>query len=100
MPGGGPRGPDLAAAPDSRKCPAAPGGIPHLPPGWPTLVPLGVALLIIGLMMEAGAIGAVKTIKVSAKLLAGRSPQAPGGRAPFGLDGTAGHSSATGSRSG
>jgi len=37
-----------------------------------TLFPLGVALLIIGLMLEAGATGAVKAIKVSAKLLAGR----------------------------
>ena len=45
------------------------------------LFPLGVALLIIGLMLEAGATGAVKAIKVSAKLLAGRSPEAPGDRA-------------------
>jgi hypothetical protein len=40
---------------------------------------LGVALLVIGLMLEAGATGAVKAIKVSAKLLAGRYPQTPGG---------------------
>ncbi len=46
--------------------------------GSSTLFPLGVALLIIGLMLEAGATGAVKAIKVSAKLLAGRSPQTPG----------------------
>ena len=37
--------------------------------------------------------------KVSAKLLAGRAPQPPGGRAPPGLDGVE-HSSAPGSRSG
>jgi hypothetical protein len=61
--------------------------------------PLGVALLVIGLMLEAGATGAVKAIKVSAKLLAGRSPQPPADRVPPGLDGV-GHSSATGSRSG
>ena len=42
--------------------------------GSSALFPLGVALLIIGLMLEAGATGAVKAIKVSAKLLAGRSP--------------------------
>ena len=41
------------------------------------LFPLGVALLIIGLMLEAGATGAVKAIKVSAKLLAGRSRRRP-----------------------
>ena len=46
-----------------------------------TLFPLGVALLIIGLMLEAGATGAVKAIKVSAKLLAGQSPQTPAERA-------------------
>ena len=63
------------------------------------LFPLGVALLVIGLMLEAGATGAVKAIKVSAKLLVGRSPQPPADRAPPDLDGV-GHSSATGSRSG
>ena len=52
------------------------------------LFPLGVALLIIGLMLEAGATGAVKAIKVSAKLLAGRSPQTPGDQAPSSVDGT------------
>ena len=51
------------------------------------LFPLGVALLIIGLMLEAGATGAVKAIKVSAKLLAGRSPQTPDDQASSGLDG-------------
>jgi hypothetical protein len=57
------------------------------------LLPLGVALLIIGLMLEAGATGAVKAIKVSAKLLAGRSPDVPGDQAPSGLE-RAGYSSA------
>jgi hypothetical protein len=52
------------------------------------LFPLGVALLIIGLMLEAGATGAVKAIKVSAKLLAGRYPQTPGDQAPSSVDGT------------
>ena len=52
-----------------------------------TFFPLGVGLLIIGLMLEAGATGAVKAIKVSAKLLAGRSPDMPGGRASSGVDG-------------
>ena len=55
--------------------------------GSSTLFPLGVALLIIGLMLEAGATGAVKAIKVSAKLLAGRSPQPPAGQASSGLEG-------------
>jgi hypothetical protein len=64
-----------------------------------TLFPLGVALLIIGLMLEAGATGAVKAIKVSAKLLTGRSPHTPGDPAPPGFD-RAGHTSAAGSLSG
>ena len=42
-------------------------------------LPLGVVLLVIGLMLEAGATGAVKAIKVSAKLLGGRSPEPSGG---------------------
>jgi hypothetical protein len=63
------------------------------------LFPLGVALLVIGLMLEAGATGAVKAIKVSAKLLAGRSRQAPGDRASSGVDGTA-FSSASNTRAG
>lgn len=41
------------------------------------LFPLGVALLAIGLTLEAGATGAVNAIKVSAKLLARRSPGVP-----------------------
>lgn len=41
---------------------------------------LGVALLAIGLMLEAGATGAVKAIKMSAKLLVSPSRPAPGGR--------------------
>ena len=36
---------------------------------------------MIGLTLEAGATGAVKAIKVSAKLLGGRSRAAPGGQA-------------------
>ena len=54
--------------------------------GSSALYPLGVALLIIGLMLEAGATGAVKAIKVSAKLLADRSPQTPGDQASPGLN--------------
>jgi hypothetical protein len=46
-----------------------------------SLFALGVALIVIGLTLEAGATGAVKAIKVSAKLLGGRSPAAPGGQA-------------------
>jgi hypothetical protein len=68
--------------------------------GSSALFPLGVALLVIGLMLEAGATGAVKAIKVSARLLAGRPPQPPGDQAPSGQDGAAGHSSATRKRSG
>jgi hypothetical protein len=66
--------------------------------GSSALFPLGVALLVIGLMLEAGATGAVKAIKVSAKLVAGRSPQTPG-QLSSGLDG-AGPSVAPSSRSG
>jgi len=50
---------------------------------------VGVALLVIGLALEAGATGAVKAIKVSAKLLAGRSPDALRGEASPGADGAA-----------
>ena len=48
-----------------------------------SLFPLGVVLLVIGLMLEAGATGAVRAIKVSAKLMVGRShsTMAPGPRA-------------------
>jgi hypothetical protein len=67
--------------------------------GSSALFPLGVALLVIGLMLEAGATGAVKAIKVSAKLLAGRSPQTSGSQPSPGLDG-AGPSAAPSSRSG
>jgi hypothetical protein len=49
--------------------------------GHGPLFALGVALIVIGLTLEAGTTGAVKAIKVSAKLLAGRSPAAPGGQA-------------------
>ena len=42
------------------------------------LFPLGVGLLVIGLMLEAGATGAVKAIKVSAKLMAGRPAETAG----------------------
>ena len=45
--------------------------------GSSALLPLGVALLVIGLMLEAGATGAIKAIKVSAKLLARCSPDTP-----------------------
>lgn len=41
---------------------------------------LGVTLLTVGLALEAGATGAVKAIKMSAKLLVGPPGQVPGGR--------------------
>jgi hypothetical protein len=66
--------------------------------GSSALFPLGVALLVIGLMLEAGATGAVKAIKVSAKLLAGRSPQ-PSGAQPSSGAGGAGPSAAPSGRS-
>jgi hypothetical protein len=47
-----------------------------------SLFPLGVALLVFGLMLEAGATGAVKAIKTSAKLLGGQPPATPGDPAP------------------
>jgi hypothetical protein len=59
------------------------------------LFPLGVALIVIGLMLEAGATGAVKAIKVSAKLLAGRSPDTTADPSLSGLD-SAGASGPTG----
>jgi hypothetical protein len=43
------------------------------------LFALGVALIVIGLALEAGATGAVKAIKVSARLLASQAQAAPGG---------------------
>jgi hypothetical protein len=45
-----------------------------------SLFGLGVALIAIGLTLEAGATGAVKAVKVSAKLLAGQSPGARDGQ--------------------
>jgi hypothetical protein len=42
--------------------------------GSNVLFPLGVVLLAVGLMLQAGASGAVKAIKVSAKLAAGEIP--------------------------
>jgi hypothetical protein len=47
--------------------------------GNASLFALGVALIVIGLTLEAGTTGAVKAIKVSAKLLAGQSAPAPDG---------------------
>ncbi len=54
--------------------------------GSHVLFPLGVALLVVGFTLEAGATGAVKAIKMSAKLAAGyasdraaESPAAAGG---------------------
>lgn len=41
---------------------------------------LGVGLLVVGLILQAGATGAVKAVKVSAKLLAGQPGHTPGGR--------------------
>ena len=41
---------------------------------------LGVALLVLGLILEAGVTGAVKAVKVSAKLLFGHSPHQRGDR--------------------
>jgi len=40
--------------------------------GSKTFFPVGVVLLVIGLVLQAGATGSVKAIKVSAKLAAGR----------------------------
>ena len=42
--------------------------------GSPVLFVLGVILLVIGLILQAGATGAVKAIKMSAKLAAGQVP--------------------------
>jgi hypothetical protein len=42
--------------------------------GSPALLPLGVLLLVFGLILQAGATGAVKAIKMSAKLAAGSLP--------------------------
>jgi hypothetical protein len=45
--------------------------------GSHVLFPLGVALLVIGFTLEAGATGAVKAIKMSAKLAAGNAADPP-----------------------
>jgi hypothetical protein len=55
--------------------------------GSQDLFGLGVALLVLGLILQAGVTGAVKAVKVSAKLLVGQSPhkrddQLPVGRPP------------------
>jgi hypothetical protein len=42
--------------------------------GSSTLFPLGVILFAVGVTLQAGATGAVKTIKMSAKLVGGRGP--------------------------
>ena len=42
--------------------------------GSHTLFALGVILFAVGLTLQAGATGAVKTIKMSAKLVSGREP--------------------------
>ena len=41
---------------------------------------LGVGLLVVGLILQVGATGAVKAVKVSAKLLAGQPGHTSGGR--------------------
>ena len=48
--------------------------------GSKTFFVLGIIVFSVGLILQAGATGAVKTIKMSAKLVAGR--QAPGDEAP------------------
>ena len=40
---------------------------------------LGVAILVVGLMPQAGVTGAVKAVKVSAELLVGQSASVPDG---------------------
>jgi uncharacterized membrane protein len=54
--------------------------------GSHTLFVLGVILLVIGLTLQAGATGAVKTVKMSAKLVAGR--QVTDGEGPPGRRGS------------
>ena len=44
--------------------------------GSPVFFPLGIILLVVGLTLQAGATGAVKAIKMSAKLAAGSLPPA------------------------
>jgi hypothetical protein len=48
--------------------------------GSHTFFALGVFVLAVGLTLQAGATGAVKTVKMSAKLVSGRQP--PGGQRP------------------
>jgi hypothetical protein len=58
--------------------------------GSSTFFVLGVILFAVGLTLQAGATGAVKTIKMSAKLISGRSlvgDQAPADDAPHPADG-------------
>jgi hypothetical protein len=58
--------------------------------GSSTLFVPGVIIFVIGLTLQAGATGAVKTIKMSAKLVSGRalvSDQTPPGDAPHPVDG-------------
>ena len=43
---------------------------------------LGIILLAVGLMLEAGATSAVKTIKMSSKLVAGQRPGSPASLTP------------------
>jgi hypothetical protein len=49
--------------------------------------PLGVILLVVGLTLQAGATGAVKAIKMSAKLAAGSPPRPAGGKSPTAASG-------------
>jgi hypothetical protein len=45
--------------------------------GWNAVFALGVVLLLLGLTLQAGATGAVKAIKMSAKLASGTAPPPP-----------------------
>jgi len=49
--------------------------------GSNVLFVLGIVLLAVGLTLQAGATGAVKAIKMSAKLAAGEVPPQPAGGA-------------------
>jgi len=42
--------------------------------GSKVLFPLGVIFFAVGLTLEAGATGAVKAVRMSAKLVSGRNP--------------------------
>jgi hypothetical protein len=58
--------------------------------GSKTLFILGVIFIAVGLMLQAGATGAVKTVKMSAKLISGRElagDQTPSEDAPHRGDG-------------